>query len=339
MINKEFKLFSNCLPVKGINRGVLVDVQRQNYHILPNEIIDFINEYSGKKVYNLFQDFKNHKSILKKYMRYFLTNELVILTENSAAFPAISSDFDRPFVIDTVTLDLNLSIASLCSFFSTKTDSLGICCLRLVSEDLCLQKLYEIFQFLENSKIKTIVLFVKYRQGFEQELAEIKSKFTRIAEIVFYDVDKETTFKKATQVKFIFENKSLIQVLSMQIHNHNDFLLTIETFNEALKYSSVYNRTIYIDRFGNIKRHIEDQSVFGNIDIDDLNDVVKNQKIKLFWEISKDKIKVCKDCEFRYICPDGSIPFKEKETDLLYTTQTQCNYDPYENLWIDTKNK
>ncbi|MFV5703038.1 hypothetical protein ACM55F_14295 [Flavobacterium sp. XS2P12] len=87
------------------------------------------------------------------------------------------------------------------------------------------------------------------------------------------------------------------------------------------------------DRNGDIKRHNEDQSIFGNIDITDLNEVVDNEEVKKFWAISKDKILVCKDCEFRYICPDGSIPFKEKETDIFYSTKTKCNYDPYKNLW------
>lgn len=60
---------------------------------------------------------------------------------------------------------------------------------------------------------------------------------------------------------------------------------------------------------------------------------VVNQKIKEFWGINKDKIKVCKDCEFRYICPDGTIPYKENESELFYSTKTVCNYDPYKNLW------
>ncbi|MFV8334705.1 grasp-with-spasm system SPASM domain peptide maturase [Flavobacterium sp. RSP29] len=330
MINKEFKLFSNCFSVKGINRAAIIDLQRKNYYLLPSQIIDYINEYSGKRIYHLFQDFKNDKSILKKYIRYFLNNELVIVDNDINFYPAISNSFERPYRIDTITLHLHLEILALKIFLETKIDNLGICCLKLISEDSDIQKLAASLQLVDKSKIKTIVIFIKHRAGLEAELVKLKNKFSRITEIIFYDFEKN---KNSKINKFIYEIKSLNEILAMKIYNQDDFVLSLESFNESLNFNTAYNRTVYIDRSGNIKRHIEDQSIFGNIDVNDLNEVVSNEKIKEFWGINKDKIKVCKDCEFRYICPDGSIPFKEKETDLFYSTNTKCNYDPYKNLW------
>lgn len=331
MIDKKFKLFSNCFSVKGINKAVIVDLQRKNYYILPNQIIDFINEYSGKKIYDLFRDFKNDKTILKKYIRYFLNNELVIIDNDINLYPAISNNFDRPYRIDTITLDLNLPILTLKDFLEIiNVDNLGVSCLKLISDDFNLKKIVDTLHFVDKSKIKTIVIFIKYRDGLETELIKVKKTFSRITEIIFYDVDKTNDSEVK---KFIYEKKSLSEVLSMTIYNQDDFVLSIENFNESLSFNTAYNRTIFIDRNGDIKRHIEDQSIFGSIDIADLNEVVDNEEIKKFWTISKDKILVCKDCEFRYICPDGNIPFKEKETDSFYSTKTKCNYDPYKNLW------
>ncbi|MFV8328472.1 grasp-with-spasm system SPASM domain peptide maturase [Flavobacterium sp. ZS1P14] len=330
MIDKKFKLFSNCFSVKGINRALILDLQRKNYYILPNQIIDFINEYSGKKVYDLFRDFKNDKTILKKYIRYFLKNELVIIDNDLNLYPAISNNFDRPYRIDTITLDLNLPILTLKEFLEINVDNLGVSCLKLISDNFNLKKIVDTLHFVDKSKIKTIVIFIKYRDGLETELINLKKTFFRITEIIFYDVD---ITNDSEVKKFIYEKKSLSEVLSMTIYNHDDFVLSFENFNESLSFNTAYNRTIFIDLNGDIKRHIEDQSVFGNIDIADLNEVVDNEEVKKFWAISKDKILICKDCEFRYICPDGSIPFKEKETDIFYSTKTKCNYDPYKNLW------
>lgn len=330
MIDKKFKLFSNCFSVKGINKAVIVDLQRKNYYIVPNQIIDFINEYSGKKVYDLFRYFKNDKTILKKYIRYFLKNELVIIDNDINLYPAISNNFERPYRIDTITLDLNLPILTLKDFLEINVDNLGVSCLKLISDDFNFKKIVDTLHFVDKSKIKTIVIFIKYRDCLETELIKLKKTFSRITEIIFYDVDKTND---SGVKKFIYEEKSLSEVLSMTIYNQDDFVLSIENFNESLRFNTAYNRTIFIDRNGDIKRHIEDQSIFGSIDIADLNEVVDNEEIKEFWAISKDKILVCKDCEFRYICPDGSIPFKEKETDKFYSTKTKCNYDPYKNLW------
>lgn len=330
MINKEFKLFSNCLAINGINRGVIIDFQRKKYYVFKNQIIDFVNEYSGKKIYHLFQDFKNDKLILKKYIRYFLNNELIILDNDISFYPAISNDFERPYTIDTITLNLNLPIFSLKNILENKIDDIGACCLKLISEDSDLKKIAETLQLVDKSRIKTIVIFIKHGVGLEVELLKLKNKYSRISEIIFYNVDKKNDSKTN---KLIYEIKSLDEVLSMKIYNQNDFVLSIQSFNESLNFNTAYNRTIFIDSFGDIKRYMEDQSIFGNIDIDDLNEVVMNPKIKEFWRINKDKILICKDCEFRYICPDGSIPFKERETDLFYATKTKCNYDPYKNLW------
>ena len=117
MINKKFKLFTNCFSVKGINRAIIIDTQRKNYYILPNQIIDYLNEYSGKPILNLFQDFKNDKIILKKYIRFFLKNELVIFDIDINLYAPISNSFERPYGLDIITIDLNLPINILKSFF------------------------------------------------------------------------------------------------------------------------------------------------------------------------------------------------------------------------------
>lgn len=330
MIDKKFKLFSNCFMVKGINRAIILDNQRKNFYILPNQIIDFINEYSGKRIYDLFQDFKNDKVILKKYIRYFFNNELIFTDNDTNLYPPISNNFDRPYKIETITLDLNLPILTLKNFFEVKVDDLGVSCLKLITDDFNFKKIVDTLHFVDKSKIKTIVIFIKYNIGIETELVKLRKKNSRITEIIFYDVDK---INDSAVKKFIYEKKSLSEVLSMKIYNHHDFVLSMENFNESLIFNTAYNRSIFIDSDGDIKRHIEDQSIFGNIDITNLNDVADNKDVREFWAINKDKIFVCKDCEFRYICPDGSIPYKLKETDPFYSTKINCNYDPYKNLW------
>ncbi|KFF10019.1 hypothetical protein [Flavobacterium hydatis] len=329
MINKKFKLFSNCFSVKGINRGLIIDVQRKNYYPIPNQVIDLINEYSGKEIYSLFKDFENDKNVLKKYIRFFLSNELVIVSNDIKRYPAISSSFERPYNLDTITLDSSLSTTILQDFLKNQIDNLGVSNLKLICNDFDLPKLTEILKYINKSRIYSVVLYIKHDVGFEKELIKLQKKFARIAEVIFYEVKKNDVQKS----KFIYETKALEETLSMKINNQDNFLLNLFNFNEALKYSLAYNRTIYIDSLGNIKRYISDELIFGNVAIDDLNEIVLNPEITDFWEINKDKIKVCQDCEFRYICPDGSIPVKTTEN-KYYAYSQSCNYNPYTNKWL-----
>lgn len=332
MINKRFKLFSNCLPVKGINRGIIIDFQRKNYYTIPNQIIDLVSEYSDREIHALFNDFRNDKIILKKYIRFFLSNELVIVSNDIQRYPAISNSFERPYSIDTITIDSDLSTSILKGFLERKIDNLGVSNLKIISTDYDLQKITSILKFINKSRIKSVILYIKHVAGLENELIKLQNKYARIAEVIFYEVKKE----QLKQSKFIYEVKSLEETLAMKINNQNNFALELSNFNEALKYSSAYNRTLYIDCYGNIKRHIGDKSIFGNLESHDLNEIVKHREIIEFWKINKDSMETCRDCEFRYICPDGGIPFKTAE-DKYYTYSQSCNYNPYTNKWIDAR--
>lgn len=329
MIDKKFKLFTNCLSVKGINRGIIIDFQRKNYFTIPNQIIDLINKYSDKEIYFLFKDFQNDKITLKKYIRFFLSNELVIVSNNTKRYPAISNSFEKPYNLDTITLDSAISTSISQDFLENKIDNLGVSNLKIICKDYDLAKLTQILKFINKSKVKSVVLYIKHIGGLESELIKLQNKFARIAEVIFYEVNKDELKKS----KFIYETNTLEETLSMKINNQDNFLLNRFNFNESLKYSLAYNRTIYIDSFGNIKRYISDESIFGNVATHDLNEIVFNPEITDFWEINKDKIKICQDCEFRYVCPDGSIPLKTAEN-KYYTHSQSCNYNPYTNKWL-----
>ena len=71
---------------------------------------------------------------------------------------------------------------------------------------------------------------------------------------------------------------------------------------------------------------------FGGIDSMDINAVLKNKKFNSVWAINKDKIDVCKDCEFRYICVDCRAFLKDPSNEL--SKPLKCNYDPYHGQWM-----
>ncbi len=68
----------------------------------------------------------------------------------------------------------------------------------------------------------------------------------------------------------------------------------------------------------------------GNIRTDSFVEI--KEKLLFFWGISKEKIEVCKDCEFRYAC-DDCRPLSEGETGNLYAKYPRCLYNPYEAQW------
>ena len=54
-------------------------------------------------------------------------------------------------------------------------------------------------------------------------------------------------------------------------------------------------------------------------------------RFKKYWNITKDEISTCKDCEFRYICTDCRS-YTESPEDY-YSKPLKCGYSPYTNKW------
>jgi SPASM domain peptide maturase of grasp-with-spasm system len=66
---------------------------------------------------------------------------------------------------------------------------------------------------------------------------------------------------------------------------------------------------------------------YGHINTTSLKQVVEKKGFKKVWEINKDKITTCKDCEFRHICVDCRA-YTENPSDV-YSKPLKCGYDPY----------
>lgn len=68
---------------------------------------------------------------------------------------------------------------------------------------------------------------------------------------------------------------------------------------------------------------------------------IKKLSLAQIWEsslatniqkLSKDKIEICKDCEYRYACFDCRARVKQQTGDL-YSKPPNCQYDPYIGKW------
>ena len=72
---------------------------------------------------------------------------------------------------------------------------------------------------------------------------------------------------------------------------------------------------------------------FGNIKDITLAEALRHKDFTAYWNITKDRTAVCKDCEFRYICTDCRA-YLEKPEDM-YSKPLKCGYDPYTTTWED----
>ena len=66
----------------------------------------------------------------------------------------------------------------------------------------------------------------------------------------------------------------------------------------------------------------------GNINRDHLKDMISERRFNSFWDISKNNIEVCKDCEYKYNCHDCRLNSVNPDEDFTLKPLF-CTYDPY----------
>jgi SPASM domain peptide maturase of grasp-with-spasm system len=110
----------------------------------------------------------------------------------------------------------------------------------------------------------------------------------------------------------------------------------IQFFTESQHHNTCLNRKICIDAEGNIKNCPAMSQSYGNIKYTPIAEIIGKQGFKDCWYICKDKIDVCKDCEFRHICTDCRAFIKDPKN--ILSQPAKCGYNPYIAKWNGQEN-
>ncbi|PYG86859.1 radical SAM protein with 4Fe4S-binding SPASM domain [Ruminiclostridium sufflavum DSM 19573] len=80
--------------------------------------------------------------------------------------------------------------------------------------------------------------------------------------------------------------------------------------------------------------------VCGNILASSLGDILKGSALKRCWSTTKDHVKKCKDCEYRYACYDCRPKAQGSDSSKDWCACTEdCGYDPYTGIWENLDKK
>lgn len=141
---------------------------------------------------------------------------------------------------------------------------------------------------------------------------------------------KKDKLNKLTFPVYFLENE-IKSFANCGIVSRNYFGVDKDKVIESINHNSCLNRKISIDKDGNIKNCPSMAESFGNIKDTTLEEALNKPGFKKYWNITKDQIEVCKDCEFRHICTDCRAYIEDPENQ--YSKPLKCGYNPYTNEW------
>ena len=93
----------------------------------------------------------------------------------------------------------------------------------------------------------------------------------------------------------IFDNSAFGKV------SISNFACNVQFYSESKNYNSCLNGKISITNNGEIKNCPSMKQSFGKISINTIQEVLADDAFVSLWNITKEHIEVCKDCEFRMV--------------------------------------
>ena len=329
-MTKTLRLYQNCIPVKGWNRSIIIDFVSHKIFPIPNTMF-YIFKESSVISKNNYYDFNSE--IFDEYYNYLINNNLVYLQKkikSNFRFSELNKDWDFPSKITNSIICYNSSIFKK---LINQLDDLGCKSIQVRIKKSSTQIIKKILNSIKNTNIHNIEI-ISYRS--------MKSDYSEINDIIINNPRVYKFIQFSSNSNKIITNSWLSRpkfiLIESKFKKNNCGFISCHYFNfnfvfytEALQYNSCLNRKVVIDFNGEIKNCPAMNCSFGNILKDSLIETIEKPDFKKKWHINKDKIEVCKDCEFRYLCPDCRAFLKDPGN--IYSQPAKCEYNPYIAKW------
>lgn len=325
----------------GYNRSLICDLQRRDFIFIPNEMKDLLLNHENKSIEEIksFYDEIFHEMI-EDNIRYLERNEYIFFTKNPSFFPKLNLDWHYSFSITNAILDClskDNYVKILMELDELKCKNIEL----RFFYDLDFNLIYEIINFVQNSKfiITTIGFVIPFNENNIKKINFIINDSARISYFIIFNTPNEkiNIIKSNKNNRAIYISNNIFSESSCGVVSSKLFSINIKTFTESQQNNTCLNRKISIDKDGYIRNCPSMPQHFGNIKDSTLREALNHPDFKKYWNVTKDMIAVCKDCEFRHICTDCRA-YTERthfEDDIDLSKPLKCGYNPYTNEWAE----
>lgn len=330
---KLLKLFAQCIPVKGKKRSIIYDLQRNDYEFIPNDTYDLLRTCEGKTIDEINQIYSGNEDQIKEYIDFLLEKEYIFWCEDSDYnfFPPLNTEWDYPAHISNAVIEINQLDHFNVKEVISQLEKLGCQFILFKNKGSFNTDFYNhLLSEITESSVRSIQIIADYsHEILASEIKKFVKLNKRVQNIYFYKSEKDKFYRINDSRIFFIKRK-----LEKNISNVNplNFVVNLPLFMEMQFHNAYFNRKVSIDSKGNIKNSLHTENSYGNIFEHNISDVVKLTEFKEYCNVTKDKIKKCQDCEFRFMCVDNSILiFNKKEN--IWERATECNYNPNLAKW------
>ncbi|GAB3967329.1 hypothetical protein GCM10028806_09490 [Spirosoma terrae] len=342
-MKNNLHLSSEVIFNSGITRGVIIDTIRRELFYIDNSFIRIL-ELIEKDSNESFEKMVKLVPLpeLHKFFDFLVENELAFYSKGPGEFKRIDTSWEIPLEVINGIIDIDTDFSfyekALSEFEKVDCRELQI---RLFSDlDLTeFQKLVTIINQYEFHYVE--IHLVKNSYIPEEEIRRVIENVWFVTNILIYGSEDNKIVRVINDTGDYFQislgtisylKQSLKQNGCGSISQHT-FTWSKDNIRENISHNSCLNGKISVDRSGYIKNCPSMAKNFGNIASVSFRDVLNNNEFRGLWLINKDKINICKFCEYRKICTDCRAYLDNP--DDIYSKPLKCGYDPFTARWED----
>lgn len=331
---KYFSLLPSTIITKGKNKACFIDTEKSRFFTTPLYLSSIFN---GKKTFNkekLINSLPEKlASKIQEFLCFLSSEGFGVTSTHKIKFKYYDHlNIDIPFLLKDIIVDADSEASCI-----TKLNAINITPkhmqIRLFFNPTK-NNLKKIIEFCVEKGFINIEIILNHIPKFNNYEA-LLHKNNIIARIVVMNHSENTVKLKSRLITVKEKLKSIKQdgLVSKKLFMPNIFTVKLNQ-----NYNGYLFKKLSIDLNGDIRNCPSMPESYGNIKDTTLEEAIGKLGFKKYWNITKDDIEVCRDCEFRYICIDcraytERTTFNEEGLDL--SKPLKCGYNPYTNEWAE----
>jgi SPASM domain peptide maturase of grasp-with-spasm system len=334
--SEVFKLYANCIPVKGARRSTVCDVQKQRMRLIPNDLFYILTELAGLPTTEIKRQFNgNCDEVIDDYFAMLSEEDYGFWCDEPDRFPPLDLSWQRPETITNAIIDVDSSSKHHYHSLFSQLDDLGCQAVQVRAyDDLTLADLEEILTQAESHRLRHLDLVIKFQPELTAETLTAFCLAHQVISRITVHSSPQKSRARVHPLPIVIDYYTFpLTPSSCGVISPRFFSLTVEHFTEAQNFNSCLNRKIGIAADGEIKACPAMKRSFGNACSTDLKSVVSDPQLVQIGSITKDQVAVCRDCEFRYVCTDCRA--YTQDAGDPYSKPAKCMYDPYTATWAN----
>jgi SPASM domain peptide maturase of grasp-with-spasm system len=334
MSDRYFHLYACNIPVAGASKAIICDLQRRAHVEITLGLYELITEHGGRPVAEIQADYEAEDAErVEEAFQMLVDAELGFWSEDGAdRFPPMDLSFESPTEITNAIVDVDASSSHDYAKLFAQLDELGCIHVELRFYDpVSADEIDQALAHTRHSRLRTIQLMLPFAGWDDESFDRVCDTHTRVAYVTVYGADANRVDERKRSWPVHFTTEVIESSDDCGKINPRHFATNLPTFTEAQSFNSCLNRKLGIDVNGDIKNCPSHQQCHGNLARDSLVQITRKPAFREPWTISRDRVEVCRDCEYRYICTDCRVFVTDPDDPL--SKPAKCSYDPYSGSW------